>query len=70
MGFELTTSQSLVPYSANCAREESVEYDFTKALMIHTHNQIVTSNRELAQLAEYLTVDPEVMSSNPSGDNF
>ena len=68
MGFELTTSGSSVPCSANCAREESVgdfwselsfvscttshaglclflesiEHDFIKALMIHTHNQIVT----------------------------
>ena len=88
--FELTTSRSSVPSSANCTREESVgdvwnevsfvscttshvglclfldsiEHEFIKALMIHTHNQIV------AQLAKHGTDDLEVVSSNPLGTIF
>ena len=48
-----------------CLFLESIEHDFIKALMIHTHNQIVTQ-----QLAEQDTDDLEVVSSNPIGGNF
>ena len=47
-----------------CLFLESIEHDFIKALMVHTHNC------DLAQLAEYETDDLEVMSSKNTLGNF
>ena len=53
--FSCTTSRVL----------ESIEHDFIKAIMIYPQ-----PNSDLAQLAEHGTGDLEVVSSNPTGDNF
>ena len=50
-----------------CLFLESIQTDLIKVLMIHTDNQIYS---DLAQLAEQWTDDLEVVSSNPTGDNF